>query len=319
MPTLMVLVSVSGLVLVDQILSKPLIFTLLDMKHKISISLTNFAAATSQALITFCLWYSFKAHMDEASKYANYPLLTRTQAPLSFITLNVSTPQPIFQRLSVIVVIRGTLLAASHLGLVILYLARPDRLWWTPMHQSHVALYYMTAITTLNIRDTGTLRVQEDPEAAKDYRVNGAIDPFLLVIAPRDFAEADSFLNCIEDTRRPSPVLDLYSVGSTRSEKAAGVRGNLSIGQRDGMKEIRAESRPNQDELGVVSPPEKESFSCPPPLMLNRVNEGGSMSSFRSLSSKGKGREIDSLGERTSVGDIHPRLIRQLPKVPAKR
>ncbi|KAK1219891.1 hypothetical protein PQX77_017371 [Marasmius sp. AFHP31] len=284
-------------VLVDQILSKPMVSTLLDMKHKISISLTNFGGATSQALITFCLWYSFKAHMDEAS----------------------NTPQPIFQRLSVIVVIRGTLLAASHLGLAILYLARPDRLWWTPMNQSHAALYYMTAITTLNIRDIGTLRVQEDPEAAKGYRANGAIDPFLLVMAPRDLAEADSFLNYIQDTRRPTPVLDLHSVGPKRSEKAAAVRGNLSIGQRDGMKEIHAESRPNQDELGVVSPPEKESSSRSPPLMSNRMNEGGSTSFFGSVSSKGKGREIDGLGERTSVWDIHPQLIRQLPKVPAKR
>ncbi|KAJ8085290.1 hypothetical protein PM082_004085 [Marasmius tenuissimus] len=231
-----------------------------------------------------------------------------------------NTPQPIFQRLSFIVVIRGTLLTASHLGLVILYLARRDRLWWTPMNQSHAALYYMTAITTLNIRGTRTSRVQlEDPEAAKGYRLEGAIDQFLLVTVPRTPAEADSFLNYIQDIQRPSPVLDPHPVELKRSEKAARVRSDISIRESDGTKKIGEERRPPQDELGVFSPPENNASSLRPLLAPSLLSKGANMSSSRSAVSKEKERDIDSLGGCTYAENIHPQLIRQLPKVPAEQ
>ncbi|KAJ8095692.1 hypothetical protein PM082_022950 [Marasmius tenuissimus] len=64
---------VSGAVLFNQLLTIPVVTTILtgslfdEKEHKIAISLVNLLAAASQALITFCLWYSFKSHMDEAS------------------------------------------------------------------------------------------------------------------------------------------------------------------------------------------------------------------------------------------------------------
>ncbi|KAL0059119.1 hypothetical protein AAF712_014168 [Marasmius tenuissimus] len=61
------LLAVSGAAIIHQVLSKPLVSALLDAKYKTGVSLINFMAAASQALITFCLWHSFKAHMDEAS------------------------------------------------------------------------------------------------------------------------------------------------------------------------------------------------------------------------------------------------------------
>ncbi|KAJ8085297.1 hypothetical protein PM082_004092 [Marasmius tenuissimus] len=288
---------VSGAVLLDQILLDPLVFTLHNAKYKINIPLNNSMAATSQALITFCLWYSFKAHMDEAS----------------------NTPQPVFQRLSFTVTIRGTLLTSSHLVFVILYLARPDQIWWIPLNQAHAALHYMTAIATLNIRAIASSRIREDPEAAKEYRRDSAIDPFLLV-TPRNPAGDYSFLHYIHDIRRPAPVLDLHPVDSMRSERATGMSGDPTSRRGDGTMNIRMEWRPYQDESGVISPPENnESSSRPPPLLPNRLNEGVSTSSSGPVPSKGKEREIDGPRKRSNVGDIHPQLIRQLPKVPAEQ
>ncbi|KAL0573128.1 hypothetical protein V5O48_008831 [Marasmius crinis-equi] len=137
-------------VLVNQILEVPLVSNLTNSKHKTAVATINFMAAASQGISTFALWYSFKAHMDEASQYVP------SSSPLSLFSLNVgnrkSTPQAILKRLTRGVLIRGGVLTLAQLLIGALFLAGPDKLWWMPLHQVLAPLYYMTTVTMLNKR-----------------------------------------------------------------------------------------------------------------------------------------------------------------------
>ncbi|KAJ8090940.1 hypothetical protein PM082_024864 [Marasmius tenuissimus] len=130
---------ISGVLFVDEILKVPLIVTLMNKKHRTAVAVINITAAMSQMIATLALWYSFKTHMSETSM-----------------------PQLVFQRLSFSVVIRGTILTIAQLLIMILYLVRPDRMWWAPIRQVLAPMYYMTTIATLNIRGQSTVQAQTE-------------------------------------------------------------------------------------------------------------------------------------------------------------
>ncbi|KAJ8079658.1 hypothetical protein PM082_011245 [Marasmius tenuissimus] len=208
---------ISGAVLFNQLLTIPVVTTILtgslfdEKEHKIAISLVNLLAAASQALITFCLWYSFKSHMDEAS----------------------STPQPIFKRLGLIVVIRGTFLTLAQLVLVILYLAQPNRLLWTIIHQVLPPLYYTTAISTLNIR----LNLLEQPRPDEESRRDSVLEPSVYVRVSTPAGSSPS-MEHINQARHPVSAVDTRPV---EPERVVVVPSDLRNERRTDTKEIRME------------------------------------------------------------------------------
>ncbi|KAK1217767.1 hypothetical protein PQX77_019575 [Marasmius sp. AFHP31] len=239
---------IDGAVLFNQLLTIPVVTTILtgnlfdEKDHKITISLVNLLAAASQALITLCLWYSFKSHMDESS----------------------STPQPIFKRLGLIVVIRGTFLTLAQLVLVILYLAQPDRLLWTIIHQVLPPLYYTTAISTLNIR----LDLLEQPRADEESRRDSVLEPGVYVRVSTPAGGSPS-MEHINQARQPVSALHTRPV---ETERVVEVPGDLRSERRADTKEIRMEWTPPrpQDDSDLFSPVSQNTRFMPA-LSPNRL------------------------------------------------
>ncbi|KAL0060479.1 hypothetical protein AAF712_012712 [Marasmius tenuissimus] len=216
-------------------------------------------AALSQALITFCLWYSFKAHMDEAS----------------------TTPQPIFKRLGLFVVIRGTFLTLAQLLLIILFLARPDQLWWTVIHQALPFLYYTTAISTLKIR----LELLERPRMDEESQSDNVSESGIYVKVPTP-AAGDLLTDYTNHIPRLTPASNTHPVEARQeSGRPVVVPGILRPGQAVDTKEIRLEWTPPQEESGAHSPAVQVSSSLPA-LTPNRLNQDSNPSHSESASSK---------------------------------
>ncbi|KAL0068350.1 hypothetical protein AAF712_004428 [Marasmius tenuissimus] len=226
-------------VLFNQLLTIPVVTTILtgslfdEKEHKIAISLVNLLAAASQALITFCLWYSFKSHMDEAS----------------------STPQPIFKRLGLIVVIRGTFLTLAQLVLVILYLAQPNRLLWTIIHQVLPPLYYTTAISTTT-------------KIGRRITKDSVLEPSVYVRVSTPTGGSPS-MEHINQARHPVSVVDTRPV---EPERVVVAPGDLRNERRADTKEIRMEWTPPrpQDDSGLFSPASQDTRFMPA-LAPNRL------------------------------------------------
>ncbi|KAL0057373.1 hypothetical protein AAF712_015990, partial [Marasmius tenuissimus] len=213
-------------------------------------------AAASQALITYCLWYSFKAHMDEAS----------------------TNPQRIFQRLSLIVVLRGAILTLTQLVLAILYLAQPHRLWWTPIHQVLATLYYSTAIATLNMREISRFKPQE-LEIVKESLRDSVLERGLSVTAP---VTDDPLMNYINHVHHPAPVLNIHPTETTRPETSFGTPVNLRLDQGNREKGFPVEPwRPTHHGLGLLLPV-SEDTNVIHALEPNRFQEDVSVSSTAS-------------------------------------
>ncbi|KAL0573127.1 hypothetical protein V5O48_008830 [Marasmius crinis-equi] len=191
---------VSGAVLINQVLKVPFVTSLASSKDKTAVAIINFMAAASQAISTFALWYSFKAHMDEAS----------------------NTPQSVLQRLSRGVLFRGGILTLSQLLIAILYLARPDRLWWTPIHQMLAPFYYITTVAMLNKRRVSSVSsASQNTDADLDFPMMSDIkrhDSALSGTRHRSLiTDGDPFAN----HGRPTPFLDLHPSDSRGSGKLA--------------------------------------------------------------------------------------------------
>ncbi|KAK1225889.1 hypothetical protein PQX77_011162 [Marasmius sp. AFHP31] len=226
-------------------------------------------AATSQAFITYCLWFSFKVHTDEAS----------------------TTPPRVFQRLSLIVVIRGTILTVAQLVLVILYLARPDRLWWTPIHQILAPLYYTTAIATLNMRGKPRFERREDLEMVKEPLRDSVLGRDVFVPVPSATTD-DPFMNYINYVRHPALASDAHLIQAGRPAE-----------QGDGAKELPVEPREQFHPGSGVIPFASENTRSVHVLEPNRLKEDVSLSS---VTSKETERDItDALEE--GAGTCHPR------------
>ncbi|KAK1219901.1 hypothetical protein PQX77_017354 [Marasmius sp. AFHP31] len=274
---------IGGAVLFNQLLNIPSVMTILTnglfdgKKHKIAVSAVNLMAAASQALITFCLWYSFRAHMDEAS----------------------TTPQPVFRRLGLMVVIRGTSLTLAQLLLVILYLARPNQLWWFIIHQALPPLYYTTAISTLNIR----LDLQAQPKTDEESRNDRASDAGIDVQVPTP-AGIDPFMDYINRVPRPDPALGVQPVVA----KSGGV-GGFRTGQGADTKEIRLEWTPPQDELETSPPAIRNSSHLPPALTPNRLNQDINLSSVFAPSKEGESTVC--VAEKGTDAYYRPRTVQQ--------
>ncbi|KAK1230646.1 hypothetical protein PQX77_006262 [Marasmius sp. AFHP31] len=238
-------------------------------------------AAASQALITYCLWFSFKVHTNEAS----------------------TAPPRIFQRLSSIVVIRGAILTVAQLALVILYLARPDRLWWTPIHQILAPLYYASAIATLNMRGKPRFERREDLEMVKEPLRDSVLGLGVFGSAPSATTD-DPFMNYINYVRHPAPALDVHLVQAGRPAD-----------QGDGAKELHVEPREQfHPGLGVI-PSVNENTRSVHVLEPNRLKEDISLSSVTSKETEGDITDAPEEG----TGTCHPRISRQLLRVPKPR
>ncbi|KAJ8079662.1 hypothetical protein PM082_011249 [Marasmius tenuissimus] len=233
-------------------------------------------AAVSQALITFCLWYSFKSHMDEAS----------------------TTPQPIFQRLGLMVVIRGTFLTLAQLVLVIIYLAKPDQLWWMVIHQALPPLYYMTAISTLNIR----LELLEQPRIDEESQSDSVSEPGIYVKTPAS-AGGGPFMVDINCVSSPGPASDTRSVEAR--QKPGTVPGVLRPSQGDNTKKIRIEWTP-QDESAATRSIASQDSSPLPALAPNRLNKD-----FESFFESASSKEAESTISVIKEGTDRPRFARQ--------
>ncbi|KAJ8085277.1 hypothetical protein PM082_004072 [Marasmius tenuissimus] len=295
---------VAGAVLGDEIISKPLLTALSDTRHKVVISLTNSMAAASQALITFCLWYSFKVHMDEAP----------------------NTLQPtIFQRLSFIVLIRGTFLTIAQVVLMVLYHLRSDRLWWTPIHQTQAALYYITAITTFNICNTGTPGNGEDLEKASTKLSHQSKHSSRLTTAKAStLAGTDSLLSCFSNDKQHASPVSNASMLSQRQTSAHG---------EDGGGDVK-KSTPHQEEVRMIPTPPPESETPPVPASGHSDEDTGVSTEPESVPLGGVCPNKASSGtsnskqekKRQKIGgprariDLargnQPQMTRQLPRVP---
>ncbi|KAL0574833.1 hypothetical protein V5O48_007131 [Marasmius crinis-equi] len=120
---------IPAITLVDSLFKFPGFAQLNTRTRKLEIGFSNISSAVSQSMSTFALWYSFHAHMSE-----------------------VSTRQPILKRLRNVIINRGALLTVDQLLVAILFLARPQRLYWYTFHQFLAPLYLITTLATLNAR-----------------------------------------------------------------------------------------------------------------------------------------------------------------------
>ncbi|KAK1217762.1 hypothetical protein PQX77_019570 [Marasmius sp. AFHP31] len=179
-----------------------------------------------------------------------------------------TTPQPIFKRLGLIVVIRGTFLTLVQLLLVILVFALPNQLGWTTIHQALPFLYYTTAISTLNIR----LELLERPGMDEESENDSVSEPGIHTKVPTP-AAGDLFMDYTNRVPRPGPALDAPPV-VVESREIGGFR----PGQRVDTKEIHLEWTPPQDEP-EASPPAIQNPSHPPTLTPNRLNQDINLSS----------------------------------------
>ncbi|KAL0571120.1 hypothetical protein V5O48_010839 [Marasmius crinis-equi] len=189
--------------LTNSVFRRTEVASLADSINMILVAFVNILAAISQAIATGCLWYSLTTHMQEAG----------------------STPQPIFQRLSTSIVIRGTLLTIIQLIIPILYLARPDRVWWEGLYGMLSPLYYMTTVAVLNTRYSPPKSFL--PTAHNGYNtrsgsfVNGATEspgfsrfPQGVELEPLSFGVPE------QPEERPTPFMQLHSDSSQASEKS---------------------------------------------------------------------------------------------------
>ncbi|KAL0568613.1 hypothetical protein V5O48_013373, partial [Marasmius crinis-equi] len=188
----------------------------------------------SQAISTGCLWYSFTTHMQEAG----------------------STPQPIFKRLSTAIVIRGALLTAIQLVIPIMYLARPDRLWWEALHQILSPLYYTTTVAALNTRYSPTtdslLPTTRHHLGRSGSYINSPVESVTLTNFPKRIGvEPLSFGPHQRPEERLTPFTQLYPVGSRESEKNRPVLENVEHGLVEGASqpELEVKSIPRYSQV----------------------------------------------------------------------
>ncbi|KAK1223577.1 hypothetical protein PQX77_013546 [Marasmius sp. AFHP31] len=263
----------------------------MDKKHKTAVAVINMMAALSQGISTFALWYSFKAHMDEIS----------------------NTPQSIFQRLSLSVIIRGAILTLAQLFIVILYLARPDRLWWTPIHQVLAPLYYMTTVATLNIRGKPTTRTQTElPMIQKLNRSDSILGTRISPTSPTS-GSIDPFAS----HQRPTPFTDLHPTDSRPSEKRGFPQAAIDYDHINALQ-AHQEWTPRQmpTELSTSNPNGSYPTFNPTPSHSN--SDVGLSASLSMSSSKGKGKQRSvEPAESEDSGPGSSRVVRKLPPVPS--
>ncbi|KAK1221028.1 hypothetical protein PQX77_016162 [Marasmius sp. AFHP31] len=282
---------ISGAVLIDELLKVPLIVTLANTKHKTAVAVINIMAALSQMIATFALWYSFRTHMNEIA----------------------NMPQSIFQRLSLSVVIRGTVLTIAQLLIVILYLVRPDRMWWAPIHQVLAPVYYMTTIATLNIRGKPTTQTQTDfPMIQKLNRSDSILGTRLSPTSP-----TAGSLDPFASNQRPTPFTDLHPTDSRTSGKRGLPQAAAGYNHRNDLQAPQ-DWTPQQisNELSTSSP--RGSY---PTLNATPSHSNSDLGRSPSLStSSAKGKEKQQSAEPAESEDSGRRLsraVRVLPPVPS--
>ncbi|KAL0064486.1 hypothetical protein AAF712_008543 [Marasmius tenuissimus] len=257
----------------------------MDTKHKTAVAVINIMAALSQGISTLALWYSFKAHMDEISK----------------------------SRLSLSVVIRGAILTIAQLLVVILYLARPDRLWWTPIHQVLAPLYYMTTVATLNIRGKPTTQTQTElPMIQKLNRSDSILGTRISPTSPTS-GSIDPFAN----HQRPTPFTDLRPTDPRASEKRTFPQAAHDYEHRN---TLQADQEWTPRQMPTKPPTSIPDGSYPTfvPTPSHSNSDLGLSASLSMSSSKGKGKQRSvEPPESEDSGRQSSRIVRKLPPVPS--
>ncbi|KAL0568611.1 hypothetical protein V5O48_013371 [Marasmius crinis-equi] len=265
---------IAGLILADSVFRHTEVVSLADSINIILVAFVNILAAISQAIATGCLWYSLTMHMQEAG----------------------STPQPIFQRLSTSIVIRGTLLTIIQLIIPILYLARPDRVWWEGLYGMLSPLYYMTTVAVLNTRYSPPKFFL--PTAHNEYStrsgsfVNGATENPGFLRFPQGVKVEPLPFGALElPEERPTPFTQLHSGSSQASEKSHPTLAPVHRGAMNAtVEESKSEdSRRNSDATSL----------------------GAGMYMVRTDHGKEK-------GEQASASSSKSQPLRRLPALPAR-
>ncbi|KAJ8087823.1 hypothetical protein PM082_006675 [Marasmius tenuissimus] len=247
-------------------------------------------AAVSQVIITYCLWFSFKAHIDEAS----------------------STPQPLLQQLSFNIVARGGILTLAQLFVIILYLAKPDRLWWTPIHQVLPPLYYITTLMTLNIRGTTVYPEVEQTRLPVGFPFSQGDDIADRIFVPTDtttltgynhFATSSSTSICY-----PNPVLlDLCPLRRGFNATVRSDFGPHEISNPESCPDYTIHSHSDSNTGGNLtdpSPDEKNNLTDVDAMVGQQDQDTGT---------------LKNEDEEENVPETRPRRVRSLPRVPRPR
>ncbi|KAJ8081293.1 hypothetical protein PM082_007128 [Marasmius tenuissimus] len=192
----------TGIVLVQGIYRVPTVESLGNREHMLEVSFINLFAAFSQCVSTYCLWHSFRSHINEAP----------------------DAPQSLFERLSAHVLSRGVVLTVIHFILAVLYLVRPDRLWWTPFHHVIPPLYYMSTVATLNIRNTPATQDDELDSSSPIGISSSARRPQLISRARNSTSTALRAMSpvgrfSVSTAARPRPFLELHPMNMHPVEK----------------------------------------------------------------------------------------------------
>ncbi|KAK1226711.1 hypothetical protein PQX77_010302 [Marasmius sp. AFHP31] len=280
--------AIPGMTLVHALFKSPSITALDTLERKLEICFINILAAISQCMSAVALWYSFRAHMDEAP----------------------SNPQSVLKRLSNVIINRGALLTVDQLMLAFMFLYQPQRLFWAPFHQCIAPLYYMTMLATLNARR---------PQRSQTWEINNEfpLSPALLTPGALEsgFNNREEGMRLRGSALRATPFplnTAMKPPGTTEPPKRRSIPSKAVAALHNTMHRRRPRSRKSQQKDSIVDTPSPFSKE----FAREHGNSEVSLEQLSKMDDK-EPLELPEIRQEQTAGDsIQPR---RLPPIPPER